>query len=176
MIHPLSVELLQETVHQANNLAQSDEDEEDAHETGAAPAAAAGGVQKHKGPRVRNRGKGGLKVEGHATSLPNSNSHTAQHSAAAAAQDSLDSTPADDAAAAPGTSKRSKAPRRRGSKPSATPEATAAAAAEEDGSAAVPPALANGLHVDDALNAAKHAVQELWVPTRKPMPGGRGRP
>jgi magnesium-transporting ATPase (P-type) len=32
--------------------------------------------------------------------------------------------------------------------------------------------LVNGLHVDDALNAAKHAVQELWVPKRKPTPGG----
>jgi hypothetical protein len=164
-------------VHQANNLAQSDEEEEDAHKTEAAPAAAAAADgTKRRGPRVRNRGKGGLKGAGHVTSQQNSNSHIAQHSAATAAQDSLDPIPADDAAAAPGTSKRSKPPRRHGSKPSATPEATAAAAAEEDGSAAVAPALANGLHVDDALNAAKHAVQELWVPTRKPMPGGRGRP
>jgi len=31
-----------------------------------------------------------------------------------------------------------------------------------------------GLHVSDALNAAKHAVAELWVPQRKPNPGANG--
>lgn len=30
---------------------------------------------------------------------------------------------------------------------------------------------ASGLHVGDALTAAQHAVQELWVPRRKPTPG-----
>jgi len=178
---------LQETVHQAHNLAQSDEEEDeysDAEESAAAAAAssASQAADAHsKAPcasgqrnRSRNRSRKG---SGQATSselpakrepevLPSIAQHAMQQADRhAGQQDSAESS----TAAGSTSSKRVRGPRaRRASKPAAGSDSPA----DPPVTVGDPPvAQPNGLHVDDALNAAKHAVQELWVPRRKPTPG-----
>jgi hypothetical protein len=175
--------VLQETVHQANNLAQSDEESEELSETeaAAAPEAAvdgsAGGSQRaaprSSTQRQRNRPKGKKAAAGAGQAV----SEHAQHSSTSAqlhegtTADSAghdDSTTAAAAGASSSGSRRVRGPRNgRNSRAAGVHDIAPAAPAQ----AADASPAANGLHVDDALSAAKHAVQELWVPKRKPMPG-----
>lgn len=174
----------QETVHQAHNLAQSDEDddfeEEDGHlsETAAAAETAPAGNSSSdaKAPRSssqrrpqRGRGRKGTAAgiaEHHAAEEQDAHGDASTATAAGGMQ--------------PRSSKRQRGKGRQGSRVPATwrpvsEEGAAPSSGNTDGAGggATEGQPGGGLQVGDALTAAKHAVQELWVPQRKPTPGER---
>lgn len=179
----------QETVHQAHNLAQSDEDEDfeehDGHlsQTAAAETTSVGNSSSDaKAPRSSQRrpqsGRGkkgeaaaaGTAAEQHATEeLQDAHGDASTATAAGGMQ--------------PRSSKRQRGKGRQGSRAPATwrpvvsEEGAAASSGNTDdagGGAAEGQPGGAALQVGDALTAAKHAVQELWVPQRKPTPGKSG--
>lgn len=166
-------------MHQAHNLAQSDEDndfeEEDGHlsETAAAETAPAGNSSSDaKAPRSssqrrpqRGRGRKGAAAgtaEQHAAKEQDAHGDASIATAAGGMQ--------------PRSSKRQRGKGCQGSRVQATwqpvsEEGAAPSSGNTDGTAEGQPG--GELQVGDALTAAKHAVQELWVPQRKPTPGER---
>lgn len=161
---------MQEEVQQAHNLVQSDDEGDYMSDSEQAAAedstAAAVDTSQRREPRSssqrqrpRNRCRKSAAAATQAAGDPS------QHSLSHAPEPDAAGNPHASTAARPSSSQRSKG--RRGSKVTAAAVGTVG----DDTAADAAGPQANGLHVDDALSAAKHAVQELWVPKRKPTPG-----
>jgi hypothetical protein len=166
----------QETVHQAHNLAQSDEDDYETDEgqlsdtAAAAPAAPAADSSSSGGARApcsssgRGRKGGAAAAAADAAAAGIADHHAAEEQHAHG----------DISTAAPAAGGRQ--PRSSKGRPRGKGRQGSRASASEDGHAPLGSAAegqpGGGLQVGDALTAAQQAVQELWVPQRKPTPGG----